>query len=61
METYFWFAELDNHEDNIFCHSNSGLVTAEDAEEAFYLAGADAREGLGPKGSFTIKQFNKVS
>jgi len=61
MHTYFWFAELDNHEDNPYCHSNSGLVYAENAAEGFYRAGADAREELGPKGSFTVKQFNKVS
>lgn len=61
MQVYFWFAELDNHEDNPFCHSNSGIVVSNGASEAFYQASAAAREGLGPKGSFTIKQFNKVS
>ncbi|AWD90275.1 hypothetical protein [Dickeya phage Amaethon] len=36
------------------------MVHANDAVVAFRQASADAREGLGPKGGFTIKQFNKV-
>lgn len=61
MQQYFWMAELDNHEDNKLCFSDYGIVDAKEATEGLQLASRNARLALGPKGSFTIKQFNKVS
>lgn len=61
METWFWYAELDHKTNDLHeTAHNSGIVHADCAKDAFQEACRDARGSL-DAGSFTIKQFNKVS
>jgi hypothetical protein len=63
METWFWCATVDNYEkyEHSATPSASGIVQADNAEEAFDFANKEARNNLCDKCTFTITQFNKVS
>ena len=61
MAVYFWYAERDE-KSPVHPHLNqaSGLVEADDLNDAWDMVSADARDNLGNTKRFTVTQFNKV-